>query len=211
MSTSRVALGFLVAASLIVPLGAGAKEAAPAGATGLCKDGTYTTAAHKSGACRGHGGVSKWMAAGEESTPPKASSSKSKTKASSAAPAAAAAPADATGQCKDGTYTTAAHKSGACRGHGGVSKWMAAEEPAAPKATKAKASAPAPAAAPMATAPAAKPHAAAAPAKTAAPSAEDPNSPEGATARCGDGTYSHSQQHSGACSHHGGVAQWLQR
>ena len=206
MSTSRFALGFLVAASLIVPLGARAKEAAPTGATGLCKDGTYTTAANKSGACRGHGGVSKWLSSGEESTTPKASSSKSKTKASSAA----AAPADATGQCKDGTYTTASHKSGACRGHGGVSKWMAAEEPAAPKATKAKASASAPATAPMATAPATKSHAAA-PAKSAAPSAEDPNSPEGATARCGDGTYSHSQQHSGACSHHGGVAQWLQR
>jgi hypothetical protein len=24
-----------------------------------------------------------------------------------------------------------------------------------------------------------------------------------------DGTYSHSQNHQGTCSHHGGVAQWL--
>lgn len=31
----------------------------------------------------------------------------------------------------------------------------------------------------------------------------------GATARCQDGTLSHSKQHSGACSRHGGVAQWL--
>jgi hypothetical protein len=31
----------------------------------------------------------------------------------------------------------------------------------------------------------------------------------GATARCQDGTLSHSKQHRGACSRHGGVAQWL--
>jgi hypothetical protein len=33
--------------------------------------------------------------------------------------------------------------------------------------------------------------------------------PPGATARCRDGTYSYSQHHSGTCSHHGGVAAWL--
>ncbi|MRH89824.1 DUF3761 domain-containing protein [Nocardia sp. SYP-A9097] len=33
--------------------------------------------------------------------------------------------------------------------------------------------------------------------------------PNGATARCGDGTYSFSQHHRGTCSHHGGVSQWL--
>src|SRR3954471_8285263 len=33
--------------------------------------------------------------------------------------------------------------------------------------------------------------------------------PPGATARCTDGTYSLSQTHSGTCSHHGGVATWL--
>ena len=31
----------------------------------------------------------------------------------------------------------------------------------------------------------------------------------GATAMCKDGTYSHAKQHSGACSRHGGVANWL--
>jgi hypothetical protein len=35
------------------------------------------------------------------------------------------------------------------------------------------------------------------------------NNPAGATARCNDGTYSYSQNHSGTCSHHGGVANWL--
>lgn len=32
--------------------------------------------------------------------------------------------------------------------------------------------------------------------------------PVGATAKCGDGTYSYSQHRSGTCSHHGGVAIW---
>jgi len=32
--------------------------------------------------------------------------------------------------------------------------------------------------------------------------------PAGATARCGDGTYSFSQHRSGTCSHHGGVTEW---
>jgi hypothetical protein len=33
--------------------------------------------------------------------------------------------------------------------------------------------------------------------------------PAGATARCGDRTYSFSQHRRGTCSHHGGVAAWL--
>ena len=33
--------------------------------------------------------------------------------------------------------------------------------------------------------------------------------PAGATAQCSDGTYSFSQHHSGTCSGHGGVSQWL--
>lgn len=35
------------------------------------------------------------------------------------------------------------------------------------------------------------------------------SAPPGATAICGDGTYSFSQSRRGTCSHHGGVAQWL--
>lgn len=37
----------------------------------------------------------------------------------------------------------------------------------------------------------------------------DNSIPAGATARCGDGTYSFSQNHRGTCSYHQGVAQWL--
>ena len=38
---------------------------------------------------------------------------------------------------------------------------------------------------------------------------ESPTQPAGATARCEDGTYSFSESRSGTCSHHGGVAVWL--
>jgi len=33
--------------------------------------------------------------------------------------------------------------------------------------------------------------------------------PAGATAKCGDGTYSFSEHRQGTCSHHGGVSQWM--
>lgn len=38
---------------------------------------------------------------------------------------------------------------------------------------------------------------------------ESPTQPAGATAECADGTYSFSESRSGTCSHHGGVARWL--
>ena len=39
-----------------------ASKGAPAGATGLCNDGSYTKAVHRAGACGHHGGIKQWLA-----------------------------------------------------------------------------------------------------------------------------------------------------
>lgn len=47
------------------------------------------------------------------------------------------------------------------------------------------------------------------PVKPAKVKATPEAAPEGASAKCRDGTYSFSQTRRGTCSHHGGVAVWL--
>jgi hypothetical protein len=65
---------------------------APAGSTGACKDGSYTSTASKRGACKDHGGVKDWYG----STPPAKEPAGAKTTAAAAAaPATTAAPTPA--------------------------------------------------------------------------------------------------------------------
>ena len=145
---------------LLVSAGVSAADA-PAGATALCKDGTYYSNAEHKGACKGHQGVKTWLDKSSDTAPaakPTTTAAAPKAAATKAAPAkTAAATSDSTGtpiaKCKDGTTFSGTSHRGACRGHKGVDTWL--DQPAA-------------AATPMPAAPSKPAAAPAAPAKTAA-------------------------------------------
>lgn len=149
------------------------------------------------------------------------------------APFAVNAQATAAVTCKDGTTSTATGR-GACSGHGGVDKAAKAAAKSASKAAKqstkvakaeskdeVKAETKAKQETKQETKAAAKETKAAEKATSKSVSSDVrqtnkiPNAtaantdPTNATAKCKDGTYSHAATHRGACSRHGGVAEWL--
>jgi hypothetical protein len=119
--------------------------------------------------------------------------------------------------CKDGTKDTHVGR-GACSRHGGVDKDATAKAAKAVadsvKAAKlaaaktARANAKTSASAALNNAKTAASTSASASASTSSGASVN-NDATGATAKCKDGSYSHAKTHQGACSRHGGVAQWL--
>ena len=100
---------------------------AAAGASVMCADGSSSRGGR--GACSGHGGVK--IAAAMAAPSAKREMTKPKSTAPAAGAAAARAsgggednnPAGAIARCKDGLYSHATHRQGACSRHGGVGTW----------------------------------------------------------------------------------------
>ena len=111
-------------------------------------------------------------------------------------------PKGATALCVDGTYSMAKSQQGACSSHGGVKTWLASDTKEATKVARTEAKTDRKIARTEEKA------------DRKIDRTEDKISPRrvgtpaDATAKCNDGTYSFAAQHSGACSSHGGVAEW---
>jgi len=174
-------------------------QSKPANATAQCKDGTYSTAKSKQGACSGHDGIQTWYADEKDSAKSEAKAAGKSTK--DAAASAGKATADAAKVVGKGTKDASASAGKATANAAGtVGKKT---EEGAKTAGKATASAAGTAA--TKTEEGAK---AAGKATANAVKAKPSDAPTDATCKCKDGSYSKATQHKGACSGHGGVAEW---
>jgi len=87
-----------------------APATAPAGSTGMCNDGTYTSSKSQTGACSGHQGVKQWFGQPTASVPEKAGTPAT---ASNVAPPATQQATPATTTSKPKTTTIASADGGA--------------------------------------------------------------------------------------------------
>ena len=124
IASLAVAAGLMAANAAI----AAAPATAPAGSTGLCKDGTYTSNDTKKGACAGHKGVKDWFgataaaaaapaktaaaASAPMATPAKPMTPAAATKTATAAPSATPAPGGGPGQVWVNTASKVYHCAG---------------------------------------------------------------------------------------------------